>query len=78
MNKREFVCRAAIELNAAFSDGGWGFTDSDSVWRSAEKLWDARPQWMKDEEKKIGVARQFANTIPTPNPIPLPSDFSEL
>ena len=51
MNKREFVCRVAIAHAAAVTADGEHIWDDETAWMIAENLWDARPQWMKDDEK---------------------------
>jgi len=44
VNKREFVCRAALKILMV------GNIESDDCWACAERFWDERPQWMKDED----------------------------
>ena len=51
MTKEEFVCRAAIAL---IGDGSsWDpAVAAPFIWKSAEIVWEARPEWMKHETPK--------------------------
>jgi hypothetical protein len=47
MNKREFVCRMMLTV----MQGNEGSEKTAAwAWKTSEMIWDARPQWMKDEE----------------------------
>lgn len=54
MNHREFVCRAAIAIHSAADSEGLFQASRQDAWGMAEKLWDARPDWMKEEEAEYG------------------------